>query len=431
MRLLAACLALVALQAQTFDTLDQRVEQYMKSGGVPGAAIVVVKGGAVIHSRGFGVTSVETGTPVTTKTLFRLGSTAKMFVALAALRLMDEGKLRLDQRVGDVLPDLAPAVQRVTIEQLLTHTAGFVDEAPMVGPLEESALHARVKGWDERIFVAEPGEIYSYSSPGYALLGDVIAHLAKEPFSSAMQTLVFKPMGLKDATFLPLEAFTRPVALGHDGNGVIRPFAEHAGNYPPGSLFISAEDLGRFLTTLPAETMERLAKPRATILTQDRQYGFALISDHRRGPRLVLHTGGRTGYGSIVLIAPEQRVAVAIVTNRTSATLAPAAFTALEPYVQVNDLKPPATTPVPLPAGQAAAIAGTYANGTYASVVLSEENGGLVVKFSGKSAPAIYVGGDRFYVPGGGQLETLLIVRDAQGAPRFLCVETWALRKRS
>jgi CubicO group peptidase (beta-lactamase class C family) len=430
MRILAACLALLAIQTPQFESLDRRVEQLMKAGGVPGAAIVVVKDGAVVHARGFGVTSVETDTPVTPKTLFRLGSTTKVFVALATLKLVDEGKLRLDQRVGDVLTDLSPAVQRVTIEQLLTHTAGLVDETPMLGPLEESALHARVKAWDASAFQAEPGEIFSYASTGYALLGDVIAHIAKEPFSDAMQTLVLKPMGLRDSTFRPLEALTRPLALGHDANGVIRPFAEHAGNYPPGSLFTSAEDLGRFLTALPTETLERLAKPRVKIDAQDRDYGYGLVTDRRRGPRLILHTGGRTGYGSMILIAPEQRAAVALMATRTGATLSSAAFAALETYVAIKDLNP-ATTTVPLPAGQAAAMAGTYANGNYVSIVLTEEKGAVVVQFAGKAAPAVHVGNDRFYVQGGGQLETFVIVRDAQGAPRFLCAETWALRKRS
>jgi CubicO group peptidase (beta-lactamase class C family) len=430
MRLLAACVALVVLQTQTFDTLDQRVERLMKVSGVPGAAIVIVKDGAVVHTRAFGVTSVETGVPVTPNTLFRLGSTTKMFVALATLKLVDAGKLRLDERVGEVLSDVAPAVQRVTIEQLLTHTAGLADDAPMTGPAEESALHARVKGWDASAFIADPGEIFSYANPGYVLLGDVIAHVTGEPFSAAMQTLVLKPMGLRDSTFRPFEAFTRPVALGHDSAGVIRPLAEHAGNYPPGSLFTSADDLGRFLTALPAQTLERLAKPRAAILAQGRDYGYGLITDRRRGPRLILHTGGRSGYGSTILIAPDQRVAVAVVANLTSATLSGAAFAALEPYVTVTEPKP-ATAPVPMPAGLAAALAGTYSNGSLPAVVLAEENGVVVLRASGKSLPAVLVGADRFYVVGGGALETFVIVRDAQGAPRFLCAENWALRKRS
>jgi CubicO group peptidase (beta-lactamase class C family) len=431
MRFITALLLCVAIQTpDRFGQLDARLEQMMKTGGVPGAAIAVVKDGTVIHAQGFGVTSVETNVPVTAKTLFRLGSTTKMFVALAVLKLADEGKLKLDQAVGELVPGLSQPLARVTVEQLLTHTSGLADDAPMNGPLDESALHARVTAWDEQAFVAAPGEVFSYANPGYVLLGDAIAHVTKQPFSAAMQELVLKPAGMQDSTFRPLEAFTRPLALGHDANGVIRPFAEHGGNYPPGSLFTSAEDLGRALAGVPTATLERLAQPRAAIVAQDRHYGYGVVVDRRRGPRLILHTGARAGYGSTILIAPAERAAVAIVTSRTGATLSPAAFAALEPFVQVTEVQS-SRTPVPLSREQIVALAGTYVNGVLPPVVLVEEGGALMVRVAGKSLPAVAIGEDRFFVKGGGQLETFVIVRDARRVPRFLCAETWALRKRS
>jgi hypothetical protein len=144
----------------------------------------------------------------------------------------------------------------------------------------------------------------------------------------------------------------------------------------------------------------------------------------------VLHTGARTGYGSTILIAPAERAAVAIITSRTGATLSSAAFAALEPWVQVTEPQP-SRTPVPLSREQAAAVTGTYVNGPLTVVVMVDDGGTLAARIGGKSLPAVAVGEDRFYVKGGGQLETFVIVRDAKGVPRFLCAETWALRKRS
>ena len=426
---LPALLLLLTFQSSSFDALDARIDRNMKAGAIPGAAVVVVKDGAVVHTRAFGVTSVETAVPVTTRTLFRLGSTTKMFVALAILQLADAGKLRIEQPVGELVPDLAPAVQRVTIAQLLTHTAGLVDDAPMTGPLDESALHARVSGWGDSAFLATPGEVFSYANPGYVLLGDVIAQVTKQPFSAAMQTLVLGPMGMRDSTFRPLEAMTRPVALGHDASGVIRPFAEHAGNYPPGSLFTTIEDLGRFLTTLSPAMLERLAAPRVAIPAQGRSYGYGLIDDRRRGPRLVLHTGARTGYGSTILIAPEQRVAVAVISSRTGAVMSDAAFAGIEPFVTVTEVTP-SRTPVPIAPEAVAEIAGTYVNGPL-TVTLADEGGRLVLRLAARTLPVVPVGVDRFHVPDGAQLEQFVIVRDAQGAPKFLCAETWALRRRN
>ena len=424
-------LASVPLGAASFEGAEREVERLMKDGGVPGAAIVVVKDGRVVHAKAFGVSSVETNVPVTTRTLFRLGSTTKLFVALAALRLVDQGALRLDAPIGDVVPGLAPGLRAVTLEQLLTHTAGLAEDAPQTGPLEESALLTRVTGWTDEALFAPPGEVFSYANPGYVLAGAAIAQAARQPFSAAMRSLVLDPAGMTESTFRPLEAFTRPVALGHDKGGVIRPIAEHAGNYPPGSLFTNVEDLGRFLSSLPAETLERVGKVRAAIPAQDRSYGYGLVNEGRRGARLFLHTGARSGYGSTFLFLPDERAAVAVLANRTGATLSQAALAAARELVDLKEPEAPAGKAELSPA-QRAAVTGTYANGTFLPPVeLAEDGGGLVVRVGGKAFPATCVGPDRFRAPGAGQLESFIIVRDARGQARFLCAETWALRKRS
>lgn len=432
-KLLALLLLLttVPLGAASFESAEREVERLVKSGDVPGAALVVVKDGRVVHAKAFGVSSLETGVPVTTRTLFRLGSTTKLFVALAALRLVDQGTLRLDGPIGDAVPGLAPELKEITLEQLLTHTAGLAEDAPQTGPLDESALLARVTGWTKEACFAPPGEVFSYANPGYVLVGAAIAQATRQPFSAAMRSLVLEPAGMSESTFRPLEAFTRPVALGHDKSGVIRPIAEHAGNYPPGSLFTNIEDLGRFLSSLQAETLERLGKARVAIPAQDRSYGYGLIRDERRGTRVLLHTGARSGYGSTFLFLPDQRAAVAVLANRTGATLSSAAFAAARELADLKEPESPAGS-VELSTSERAALTGTYANGTFLPAVeLAEEGGRLVVRVGRKAFPATCVGPDRFRAPGGGQLESFIIVRDARGQARFLCAEAWALRKRS
>jgi len=175
--------------------------------------------------------------------------------------------------------------------------------------------------------------------------------------------------------------------------------------------------------------LERLAAPRVAIPAQGRSYGYGLIDDRRRGPRLVLHTGARTGYGSTILIAPEQRVAVAVISSRTGAVMSDAAFAGIEPFVTVTEVTP-SRTPVPIAPEAVAEIAGTYVNGPL-TVTLADEGGRLVLRLAARTLPVVPVGVDRFHVPDGAQLEQFVIVRDAQGAPKFLCAETWALRRRN
>jgi len=413
-------------------SVDRAIEAHLQSKNVPGAAIVVVQGEKVVYAHGYGAANAETKTPVTPETLFRLGSTTKLFVAAAALRLVDAGKLRLDQPIGEVVRDLSPPLRILTLEQLLTHTAGLRDDAPMQGPLDESALHARVRAFGEEAFFTTPGEIMSYANPGYVVAGDVIATAAGKAFSDAIDELVLRPSGMTHSTFRPLVAMTYPLAIGHDGKGVVRPFAEHAGNYPPGSLFTSADDLGRFFVTLlnrDAALLARMSTPRVRVAPQDRHYGYGLLVQEYRGTRLAVHTGARSGYGSIVMILPKERVAVAIIANRSGAILSGVAFDVIDQFVSGPASSPPSDQVLPIAENEISQLAGTYINSEAIRVELAEENGTMVAKFAGQTLPVTKIGPDRYRPAPGTQLESFVIVRDQTGAPRYLASAVWALRR--
>jgi CubicO group peptidase (beta-lactamase class C family) len=214
-----------------FARLDAAIEEAMRVTATPGAAVVVVAGDRVVHRRGYGTTSLEAGRPVAPETLFRLGSTTKIFVALAAVRLAAAGRLDLDAPIGRYAPDLHPSLAGLTLHQLLSHTAGLADDAPMEGPHDESALGERGRAWDERAFFAAPGEVFSYANPGYVLAGYVLERVEGKPFADVVREQVLAPLGMARSTFRPLAALTWPLALGHEPAGlgarVLRPLAEH------------------------------------------------------------------------------------------------------------------------------------------------------------------------------------------------------------
>ncbi len=139
-----------------FDALERSIAEEMELTHTPGAAVAVVQGDRVVFQKGFGVTSVETKQSVTTDAIFRLGSTTKMFVAAAAITMVEAGKIKLDLPISEYVPELHPALKRLTLHQLLSHTAGLKDDAPMNGPIEESALGERVRTWNETAFLPSP-----------------------------------------------------------------------------------------------------------------------------------------------------------------------------------------------------------------------------------------------------------------------------------
>src|SRR6476646_1154132 len=152
-RYVIVTLVCARLFAQDFSALEQTSREELTRTRVPGASIALIKGDRIVFAKGTGTANVETGEPVRPEMLFRLGSTTKMFTSAAVAMLAEEGKLRLDAPVGDLVPGLHPAVARVTAAQVMSHTAGLCDELRMEGPHDDAALGAGVRAWDEAMIL--------------------------------------------------------------------------------------------------------------------------------------------------------------------------------------------------------------------------------------------------------------------------------------
>lgn len=147
-------------KAIDFAELDEVVEAELKDGHTPGAAVAVVSGDRVVYAKGFGVTSAEDGgRAVTPETLFRMGSTTKMFTAAALVTLASEGKIRLNAPVGDFVKNLPPKIAALTAHQLLSQSSGLRDFAPAVTSDDDAALAKNIRAWTDDLFFTEPNRI--------------------------------------------------------------------------------------------------------------------------------------------------------------------------------------------------------------------------------------------------------------------------------
>jgi len=186
----------------------------LKRHGIPGGALGVALGGRVVYARGFGVASRRTGEAVTDRSRFRLASLSKPFTAMTVLRLVEEGKLRLEDAALPLL-NLEPLGGRlsddrwgqITIRHLLVHTGGWV-KAKSGDPLfksREICAAAGVRGpADEETTIrwmlarkldAAPGSTFSYCNFGYLLLGRIIAQVTGGSYEDAVRRYVLKPCG--------------------------------------------------------------------------------------------------------------------------------------------------------------------------------------------------------------------------------------------
>jgi CubicO group peptidase (beta-lactamase class C family) len=400
-------------QAPDLTALDAVAQQELQQSGIPGATIAIVSKGRVIYARGFGVANVETGAPMTPDLLFRLGSTTKMFTAAALAALVEKGVVDLQKPVGAYITGLHPSIARLTPHQLLSHTSGLLDEAPMYGSNDEDALLKVVRSWKEDRFFAEPGKIYSYSNPGYWLAGAVVESAGGKLYADQVNDTIFTPLGMSRTTFRPSVAMTYPLAQGHDVDDgkarVVRPFANNAASWPAGSIFSSVEDLSRFVIAfldngaidgkqaIAPGVITRLTTGSTAIPGSESKYGYGLNVGPYRGVTVVQHGGSRSGYGSTIRMVPERKFGVIVLVNRTGGGLPRTVEKAME---LVLGLPAPPTPPAPdLPAltpQQAAGYAGVYSQGGTRTMEIVARDGKLFLKQNGRETELRRTGEHRF-----------------------------------
>jgi CubicO group peptidase (beta-lactamase class C family) len=435
MRRLIAFVVPALLCAQDFAALDDLVDKELKSSGAPGAAVAIVNGNRIAHLKGYGLSNIETGEKVTPETLFRIGSTTKIFTAAAILTLVDEGKLDLTKPIAAYAKGLDPAIASLSMHQLLSHTAGLGDRGSGHGSHDDSALGTTMRALRRDMIELTPGEIFSYSSLGYWLAGFVLEEISGQSFADAVEERVFKPAGMTGSTFRPLMAMTYPFAQQHAGGrgktpAIIRPFADEANSWPGGSAFASAHGVANFMVaflngTLSPRVSKLMTTPHAPFAgSSDTSYGYGLVTSSDRGVRTVSHGGARVGFGSMLIMAPEQKAGVIVMANLSNAMLAQVAEKALETVVKFG---PAESQPAPsLSTFDIAHWLGTYSGGPI-RVVLSGTDEKPGVAMEGKTYPAKPLGGGRFVAEGPIGYFVLVFGRD--GKTRYMHTNLRALRR--
>jgi D-alanyl-D-alanine carboxypeptidase len=280
------------------------------------------------------------GQKLTPRHRFRVASHSKTFTAVAVLKLREQGRLKLDDAVGQHVSGLHPEVAAATLSQLLSHSAGLVRDGTDAGQwsdrrpfLDEAALRADLAGGP----VLAANTRFKYSNHGYGLLGLAIAAITGEPCNSWLQREVVLASGLKhtvpDAPLLPAGA---PFAQGHSAKWPLGRRVGIPGSNPTNALaaatgFIStASDLARFYASLAPEAAQSVlgAASRRELVrrqwrdpygTVERWYGLGTLSGSTPGGGPEWdhfgHTGGFQGTLTRTVCVPAQGLSLSILTN--------------------------------------------------------------------------------------------------------------------
>ena len=312
--------------------LDGKLPDALKNGDIPGAVVTVVKDGQVVTTRGYGWadTGASGGQPVAVDpqtSLFRVASISKIPTSIAAMQLVEQGKVDLDT---DISAYLDFEIERrfdepLTLRHLLTHSAGF-DEHGSLTPTTD--LEAYVKN-DPPAQVFAPGTTPGYSNYGMALAGYIVQRVSGQPFETYVREHVLEQAGMTTSTYeQPLPAgLAGSLGPGYTSTGEEVPF-EVMGDFPAGSLTVSAPDFAAFMKAqlsrspklLREETWEQMWSPG---LGEDKlgnrakagEMGLGYFDLSRHGQRVVGHGGDIPGWHSQFELYPEEKTGIFISYN--------------------------------------------------------------------------------------------------------------------
>src|SRR5580765_4178057 len=327
----------------TFPELQKAMKAVLDKHHLPGAGVALVSNGNLLWCGGLGRADIASGRDVTCDTEFRVGSISKSFVALALLKLQEEGKINLETRLQDVAPEV-PVKNRwqsanpVRIVNLLEHTAGFDDmEAPEVYNFNDRydyPLLEVFKGFREPQDVRwPPGTRMSYSNPGFGIAGYLIEKISGTPFDQYIRQTILRPLGMTNADFPFTDANKALLATPYHGDP---PHALPGYPYiylrPAGDLKASPGELAKlvqfFLRRGKAEDAQ-IVKPESIIRMESVEttlaaknglrlgYGLANYTEVTGGIVTHGHDGGLDGFISSYRYMPQQNRGYVVLLNST------------------------------------------------------------------------------------------------------------------
>jgi CubicO group peptidase (beta-lactamase class C family) len=411
----ACFLEVSALAADTDERAVDRVFDVYDKAGSPGCALGVIRDGAFVYRKGYGAGSLELGVPLSTQSVFYMGSVSKQFTAASVVLAAEQGFLSLDDNIRKYIPEIPDYGQPITLRQMLHHTSGFRD---VLGLLDLSGRKASdVHPTDELLdLVARqkalnfaPGGEYLYSNTNYFLLAEVVTRSTKKPLSVFAAENIFQPLGMTHTQFYDDHTAVVPgrvaaYARGKNGSFVVD-WSTNFDKVGDGGLMSSVDDLllwdrNFYQNQLGKGTLLKELQTRG-VLNNGKQIDYALglrIGTYRGLP-IVEHGGALFGYRTEILRFPEDRFTVLCLCNLSSAD--PSALSRKVADVYLEKRLQPAATPTPSSTASASdpgAFAGKYFNKQDHSSILFERSGANLVVGSTILRP---LGGNRFQDPGG------------------------------
>lgn len=317
-----------ALNAQQNDSTTQKLDAYLYAAThlnkFNGNALIVEKGNIVLN-KSYGYKNFETKTPNDSNTIFQIGSITKQFTAAVILKLQEEGKLSVQDKLSKYFPQFKYA-NNITLENLLTHTSGIYnytndidenDSAITCNPIDKS-LVLEVMQKHEPGF--KPGAQFSYSNSGYYLLGMIIEKVTAKSYEQNIHDIIFAPLQMEHSLFDFKHTADTNIATGYQSIAATDQIEAKAWrwdstvSYAAGAIWSTTGDMYKWALAINKKILSA-ASWKAMLTPHLAKYGYGVYIDSMFGKQTVTHGGGIPGFIAYLCYYPTEDVIIILLNN--------------------------------------------------------------------------------------------------------------------
>jgi CubicO group peptidase (beta-lactamase class C family) len=296
---------------------------------------LVAENGKVIYKSGFGMANMEWAIPNAPDTRFRLGSITKQFTAMLTLQLVEQGKIKLDGKISDYLPDYRKDIgEKVTVHHLLTHTSGIPSYTSQAGFFETVSRNPYkvadfVKKYTSGDLEFEPGSKFSYNNSGYFLLGAIVEKVTGKSYEQVLRENILDPLGMKNTGYDWHDPLIQKRASGYakTADGYTNAaYLDMSIPYAAGSMYSTVEDLYLWDQALyadkliSAQSKELMYKP----FLENYAYGWSVSNAsfklNDQPVQMIRHGGGINGFSTMIVRFPKEKNLIVILDNTAQNT---------------------------------------------------------------------------------------------------------------
>lgn len=338
--------------------VDKIVARRIAETRTPGMAVAVIVDGKVVHKKGYGLANLETQSKVTERTVFNLASITKSFTALAAMKLVETGKITLDDPLSRHLETIPGHWKGITIRQLLNNTSGIKSFTSLAKGEEPCNAAQDIQTYKRGDAIREvdcfpleftPGAEWQYADTGFYLVGMVIEKVSGQDYGTFLKEVIFSPLDMRDTRLIDYSEIVAQRANGYSFlNGQIRNASRFdIDEFANGGLMSSLEDMTRFDQVFLTEKVLQkgsisamLANARLNTGEQVVSYGIGIGLTPYKGQKRFGHTGGGgLGFATAFTHFPEEKVTVVVLANADQDGIGDFANAIAELYFTTNSNK--------------------------------------------------------------------------------------------